>query len=81
MAYTQEQTKILKDMRAFLDYCMTFEGHKDALPFEQVLETLLHDAGGILRRDKLLSPRSADYDKNRAVWENYAVERGLEVKH
>lgn len=77
MAYTEEQIKILKDMRAFLDYCMTID---DVLTFEGIMSTLMHDSGGILRKEKCFSPRSYGFEDGRPSWESYAISKGLEVK-
>lgn len=76
MAYTEEQIKTLKDMRAFLDYCMTFGDVK----FEEIMNTFLHDAGGIIRGEKCMAPRTVDFDAKRPVWEHIAADKGLEVK-
>jgi hypothetical protein len=44
------------------------------------MSTLMHDSGGILRKEKCFSPRSYGFDDGRPSWESYAISKGLEVK-
>jgi hypothetical protein len=53
---TNEEDTILDDMAAFIEWA-----RENKMEFKEVLFTLTHDAGGIIRKERCFVPRTRGY--------------------